>query len=99
MPPEPRTPDPIGGMTFVAPDVPPPQVNLGLTEILDHLARNADQQLSVARSVRRDGGMQEPQVEELNQRLATVTRLAGELQAELRALAALRPPDPAGPLT
>jgi hypothetical protein len=73
-------------------------VQLGLTDILDHLTTNADQQMSVVRSVRRDEGMQEPQVDELNQRLANVNRLTAELQAELRALEALRPPDQTGPV-
>jgi len=98
MPPEPRTPDPDSGIPFLAPAAPPAQVSLGLTDILDHLTSNADRQMSVARSVRRDEGMPDPQVDELNQRLANVNRLAAELQAELRALEALRPPDQTGPV-
>jgi hypothetical protein len=98
MPPEPRRTDADLPVTFVPPAEPPPQVPFALTDILAHLTRNAELQASVSLALRRDQGMTEPRVEELNRRLANVTRLAGELQAELAALESLRPPDQTGPV-
>jgi hypothetical protein len=96
MPPEPRRPA-QHPPSFVPPPVPPP-VQLGLTDILTHLIRNAEEQARVTTAARLRQGMDAARVDELNRRLANVRRLAGELHYEHAALEALRPPDHTGPL-
>lgn len=96
MPPEPRRPAQDLPATFVPPQVPPP-VQLGLTDILAHLTRNAEEQARVTSADRQIQGMDTPRVDELNRRLAHVRHLAAELQAELAAIEALRP-DQTGPV-
>ncbi len=98
MPPEPRRPLTDDELVFEPPPDPPPQVQLGLTDILGHLGRNAEVQVGVPATARLAQGMAAPAVDELQLRLANVRRLAGELQDELAALEALRPPDQTGPV-
>jgi hypothetical protein len=76
----------------------PPPVQLGLTDVLAHLIRNAEEQARVTPADRLSQGMDAPEVNELNRSLADVRHLAGELHAELAALEALRPPDQTGPV-
>jgi hypothetical protein len=75
----------------------PPPVQLGLTDILTHLITSADEQTRVTPTDRARQGIPAQQIDELNRRLANVSRLASELQAELTALQTLRPPDQTGP--
>jgi hypothetical protein len=103
MPPEPRRPDPSLEVIFEPPaQVPPdqvvPPIRLGLTDILAHLTTNAQEQARVAAVTRRDQGMDPQRIDELNQRLENVRRLAEELQVELAALEEMRPADPGEPV-
>jgi hypothetical protein len=77
-----------------------PPIQLGLSDILAHLIRNAEEQARVTSADRRSQGMDASQFDDLNRRLYNVHRLAGELQAEPTALEALRPrtrPAPSSP--
>jgi hypothetical protein len=89
-------PDPSPQASYQPPAEDAPRVQLGLTDILAQLTVSAQEQVAVPVATRQELGMDGQGVEELNRRLENVTRLAGELQAELAAIEALRPPDPGG---
>src|SRR4051794_37734083 len=97
MPPEPRLPEPASEVVFEPPpDAEVVRVRLGLTDILAHLTTNAQDQARVDAVTRRGQGMDPQRVDELNQRLENVRRLASGLQTELAALEQMRPADPGG---
>ena len=98
MPPEPRRPGPPLEAIFLPPEVEPRPVHLTLTDVLSHLSRSAEAQTRLPPAVREEQGLDAARTEELNRRLANVTRLVAELQAELEAVEALRPPDPTAPV-
>jgi hypothetical protein len=98
MPPEPRRPDPSEQPVFLPPETEPAQVRLGLPDVLDHLVRSADGLLRVEPATLLGPAPDAARTDEVRRRLATVSRLAGELQAELNALAELQPADPGGPV-
>jgi hypothetical protein len=83
---------PVGPVT-IPPEDSPEQVQLGLTDILEHLTMNAQAQIAARPAALGAAGAAGPEPE-VTARLANVARLSAELNAELAALDALRPAEP-----